>query len=291
MTVRAKLFPLAALLALAAARPAGATTIDLTTVGSGGMSNGALYFQNNSGAGTGKFNPFLSLSASGQNTVIQGYNTMNAATGGKTGDNQDAVSIGPSSGNGNRTTELALTTLQMATATSSLTGQTYYEVGVDVNTANSGSFSTIQLTQLKVYMSVDGNQSNVPTNTTNTPLVFDMSVGPDGTTNVISKNQNGSGTADFIVAIPKADFDAAIGTRTDLLYVTYYAQFSNVSAGFQEIDRLTSAITIPTSVPEPTTIVLFVLGLGLLAHPGVRRRLARRGPAPASSENEMAAAS
>jgi hypothetical protein len=63
-----------AILALGVAIATGTTFIDLTTLGASGTANGGVFLQGGTGAGTGNFDPFLTLNTQGNQDTEKGVN-------------------------------------------------------------------------------------------------------------------------------------------------------------------------------------------------------------------------
>ena len=63
-----------AIMVIGVAIATGATFINLTTVGASGTANGGLFLQGGTGAGTGNFDPFLTLNTQGNQDTEKGVN-------------------------------------------------------------------------------------------------------------------------------------------------------------------------------------------------------------------------
>jgi hypothetical protein len=274
----ARLMGLAALLFGALPSRAG-TTLNLsgsTAIGGTGSTttagpvNGA-YFEIGSihPAGTGVFDPFLTIQNKGQE---QGYNTD--------GPTQFDEKLQP-------TWTHSLLKSSLATVISP-NGVASYLFTLDIN--ESANTPLISLDTIQIYQGHAGNYSNLDLIHKTfadagavSNLAYDLDSGTGGNDvllnyNVVSK---GSGASDLNVYIPIADFNNTAGNDYIYLYSHFGGYTSSpfnfsTDAGYEEWRGLPGASSPPpTAVPLPSTAVMGLTLLGfLLVQRGLRSRSA-----------------
>lgn len=205
-------------------------------------------------AGTGVFDPFLTLQANG---TEQGYNssTPNFDTKREPQWNH----------------ELLLSDLTKV----NVGGVEYFSFLLDINEPNSASTSLISLDALKIYTTstLQGAVSDVETLGVKR---FDLDLPEDSFIKYDDLN-SGSGQADIAFFIPTASFLTGPNAASSTDYVYMYQKFgTNLAAdtstegGFEET-RLGGGISF-TPVPETSTILPLIAVLGVvLGGPFVRR--------------------
>jgi hypothetical protein len=240
-------------LSSAAAR---ATVVDLSTSDSGTVNGAVFSIDSTQPAGTGVFDPFITLQNNG---TEQGYNSSFANFDTKREPQWNH--------------ELQLSELQTVTVNSTQ----YYQFVVDVNEPGNGNDakSLISLDMLKVWTSpTQLSSANTSTDANGTfngslgTLRYDLGAG-----NSVKYDDahNGSGQADIAILIPTSVF--ADSKPTDTLYM--YQQWGNTSStegGFEE----TSALTGQTLTPIPEVSTFLPLGAVLLTAAGLQFARQRR---------------
>lgn len=236
-----------------AANHATATVVNLDS-GSGTI-NGAVFATNfTQPAGTGVFDPFLTVQ---QKPWEQGYNSS-------AGDFNTTR-------NGQWTHEIKLSDL----STTAINGKSYYGFAVDVNEPNGGGQATISLDGLKIWTSSTLQNAK----STDSNGFFNGSLGTLrynlGTNQVLyTDTHRGSGQADITIWVPVSDFAGV--NRNDYVYM--YQRWGNTDAsqgGFEE-----TALIRGTAAPVPEVNPLFaIVGLAFAVfatHLLRRRRVARQ---------------
>jgi hypothetical protein len=218
----------------------------LTTAGSSGYLDGALFQQGDvQPAGTGVFNTFLQIQ--GQNarqTVEQGYNTDFHPA--QFDEKNDAP----------HNHALPLADIPVV----NIGGVDYRQFLLDINEPKGGGASDLSLDNLQIFQSDDASLHSFPTFDGRATQVFDLST--SGTYITLDASlSHGSGQSDMIANIPDSFFDKS------QTYVTLYSEFGvNVPAhgGFEEwgVGPATNTPTV-TSVPLPRAASQGLIGLGL----------------------------
>jgi hypothetical protein len=206
-----------------------AAMVDLTTVGSQGVIDGAIFNQINptNSSGSGVFDSFLRISNSG---TERGYNTDGTIE-------FDTLS--------SFTHSLLLSAVPVVT----INGTVYREFCLDIN---QNGQQILSLDELKIHVESTGNMSGYP-GSFSTPI-YDL-----GSGNWVKMDYSlnaGSGKADIDVLVPSALF----GTDNNKYVYLYSVMGVNGSAddGFEEWG--VGADSVAIIIPEPVTFVL--LGLG-----------------------------
>ena len=230
-----------------------AAVVNLDSTDSG-TANGALFEVGSiHPAGTGVFEPFLTIQANG---TEQGYNASN--------NNFDTKRVPQ------WTHEIRFSDLQQTT----INGTAYYGFAIDVNEPNGGGKSDITLTDLRIYTSPTLQNST----STDRSGEFNGSLGTLrydlGANEVYYVDRHrGSGESDINVYIPVANFAGAQPND----YVYMYQRWGNADAmsegGFEET-RLIAGVT---PVPELSSFFPIIgLMVAVFATNVLRRRKVAR---------------
>ncbi|RWF46031.1 MAG: hypothetical protein EOS46_19120 [Mesorhizobium sp.] len=179
------------------------------------IGSGVLLEATTEGSGTGNYDSFLRLQATG---IEEGFNTDQ---NGNVLDNKASF-----------THDLQYSSMQSI----KVGGVDYIEFRLDLNESNNATNGNITLTGLDIYISNAGATS------------ADYDAGFAGFTTVFHLDLNdpqflidsnhGSGTDDYRVLVPVSDFTAA-GVSPDS-YVTLFSSFSGANGGFEEWRTLTT---------------------------------------------------
>jgi len=260
MQIEKKIQIAAAMLALGLCGAANASNLDLTTVGSSGTLNGALFYQADPRpTGTGVIDPFLRLQNTGTET---GLNTSLDTP------NQPILDDKP----GIWTHDLALSSLNQVT----VNGTAYYKFLLDINQTAASPLLTMDT--VKIYVtsgafttlnSLNNFISSIQNNTgQGKNPAYDM--GANTVTLNYSLN-SGSGSGDMFMYVPVSD----LGTdTTGTKYVYLYTQFGVPNAsndGFEEW-AASEAPPSPTTVPDSAT-TMTLLGMACVGIEGLRRKI------------------
>ncbi|EEF62397.1 hypothetical protein Cflav_PD5032 [Pedosphaera parvula Ellin514] len=219
-------------------------TIDLTTAGSSGTANGAIFNQINvQSTGTGVLDPFLRIQQTGTES---GYNT--------------SVGTPLDDKAGIWTHDLQLGSLGTVTQN----GVSYYKFILDVNETKPGAL--ISLNNFKLYergsaLSVANTLANLTSTST---LKFDMDGAGDTTVNINYALNSGSGSGDISVLVPVSALGVD-GSQYLYLYTSFGSPYGS-DAGFEEWAAVQGTTTVCAPDGGMTMILLGVAvsGLGLL---------------------------
>jgi hypothetical protein len=219
----------------------GGSFIDLTANNSVVTHNTAVFTQGGVGAGTGNFDPYLTLSPGGSADSEQGYNFCDEAG---CPDNQYDELEG-----GDRTHELLASAIPVTT----YQGTLYRQFFLDSNDAGSDPYMSIEviklfldnqknLTDYDPLAETFGNDSG-----TTAAKVWDLDGAGDQTILMNTQGlESGSGVSDISVLVPDSLFPAACsyGSTTCTTYVIFYTEAGgagiigdrdyNTTAGFEE---------------------------------------------------------
>ncbi len=266
---------------------ADATVYDLTAANSTVTDSGVVYHQiNPQSTGTGLIDSFAQIGQPGGNApVVNAYNTTvnNTLFNGQSDNFNHAISLS------------GVPTISGCTICSGST--VYYEFNLDIN--QQGANPLLSLSDVQVFLTSTGNQSSTTvTNNviqlSNSALVYRLdgngSNGQDDTIQLNYLLNNGSGSGDMTMLIPKSLFDTVLGANPTYTSVVLYSKFGVASNGatsytnndgFEEWyvckNKSTGAAQACTgstsgtnvsgsqsqSVPEPASMLLFGLGLVL----------------------------
>ena len=273
----------AALFAIGVGHNASAAviTVDLLTAGNSAAGpSGSIFTQVATGAGTGNWDPFLTLDS--KKGILQGYNTdANASAA----NNPDIVT------GGGRTHSVTFGQLRYTTAG----GIDYVRFSLDINEPGNTPDKYLALNDFQIYAPVGPGFANYngPVSGLGTAL-YNMDSGADRTVLMDYSLQSGSGVSDMELFVPLSLFNGLAANRSIVVY-TRIGDGTGVgrpsildkdweasSGGFEEW-RLSSIDTpvptdTPVPVPEASTIVMAVGlcgGLGLMEF---RRRQKRVEP-------------
>jgi VPDSG-CTERM motif len=235
------------------ATSAHAAVIDLTTAGSSGTVNGALFQQiDPQSTGTGVIEPFLRLQANG---TEEGYNT---------GFNPPF----PDVKTGTWTHELQVKDIPIVT----IGGVQYYQFLLDINQNRGGNGEFLSLNEIQLYTRPTQLLNPTTNLATLGTLRYDLDALPagDSTIELNFLLNPGSGAGDMFMNIPVAFFGGA--PATDFVYL--YTAFGNPNPsndGFEEW-----AVLRGPSNPVPDGgLTAGMLGFAMLAVGMLRRKLAR----------------
>lgn len=236
---------LAALLALTlmAVSPALATTVDLVNPGDQGVINGALFYRSDPNpTGTGNIQSFLRIQ---HNETEQGYNT-------------DGSPFQFDEKAGNFTHSIKLVNIGRVSFDN---GGTYYREFL-LDAAESDGY--LVLADLRFYLEPVGNLLDWPDS-------FGTALWELGAGNSVNLSPApGNGRGDMYVYVPDNLF--TVDPNNPYLYL--YSKFTGTGGSFEEWSTQdTPEDDQPPVVPEPMTLSLLGLGLGLGAL--MRRKITR----------------
>jgi len=233
---------------------ASADTIDLTTAGSSGTINGALFQQTGpQPTGTCVIDSFVRLQNRG---AEQGYNTDARPV-------QFDEKTDP-----NFTRSLLLSSVPVVT----INGTAYRQFLLDVNETGSKTGPLLSLDQLQLFQANSGSLNNYPNLGKE---VYNLDAGGNNSVLLNYDLNSGSGSGDMFAYIPDSLFDPSIP------FVYLYSHFGSdvpnatADAGFEEWAVLKGAPAV-NEVPAPATLVFACLAsaLGLAGY--TRRRLKQK---------------
>ena len=223
--------------------PAGPTIVELTTQGSSGSINGALFVHwDGSPQGTGVFDPFVRIQAHGNDTFEAGYNTDGPIEF-QTKDHQGH----------NWTHSLLLNAVPIVTIGS----VDYREFALDINQNSGGSSSLLSLDDLKIYLEATPDLTGWPDNFSDP--IYSMDNSEDNWVTLEYDLNGGSGNGDMLAYIPNSLFS---GPNQ---YVYLYSEFGTnfgANSGFEEWATLD--ISDPPVIPAPGAILLGGIGVCLV---------------------------
>jgi hypothetical protein len=214
--------------------PAHAVLLDLTTPGTSGTINGAVFQQfSDGGAGSGNIDAFIRVQA---DPIEQGYNT----------------DYRPVQFNEDNSSTFNHSLLLSEVPIVSDDGTDYREFLLDVD--QSSQF--ISLDKLEIYLEATGNIGLYPDNFTT--LVYDMDAGEDSWIKLDYTINAGSGAGDMLAFIPDSFFKDEFGVYlNDYVYV--YSMFGVNFAADNGFEEWAHGVGGPV-IPEPATICLFGFG-------------------------------
>ncbi len=259
----------AALLAgLGLAASARADVVDLTTAGSSGTINGAIFQQiSPQSTGTGVIDPFVRLQ---RNVTEQGYNTDARPV-------QFDEKTDP-----NFTRSLLLSDVPVV----NINGTNYRQFLLDINESNGQNREMLSLDQLQLFLGPVGDLNNYDTATrqlTGANLVYDLDAGTDSVIKLNYDLNHGSGSGDMFAYVPDSLFT---GPNP---FVYLYSHFGDQwgsdgtsDAGFEEWSVLEANNPPVNEIPGPATLLFAGLAcaLGAAGYVG-RNRRAKGQTAPA----------
>jgi hypothetical protein len=229
--------------------PAIATTVDLTTEGSSGTVNGALFQQTDpQPTGSGVIDSFVRVSTNGD--IEQGYNT----DGRPTAYDEDSSAT--------FTHSLLLSTIPIAT----IGGIDYMQFLLDIN--QTAVDPLLSLDEVQIFLEGVGDLT-LPVTSLGTPI-YDLDTGGNNFVLLNYNLNNGSGSGDMFLYIPTSLLPGDTSATPYLYLYSLFGENDNNNDGYEEWATIQQAQTAP--VPEPGSLLL--LGSGLTAL-GIWR--ARRG--------------
>lgn len=230
---------------------ASAAVVDLTTAGSSGTVNGAIFQQIDPQAtGTGVINSFVQIG--GNTDVVHAYNTTVNNT----------LNNGASDQFNH---ELLLSLVPIV----NISGTDYRQFLLDIN--QTGADPLLSLDDIQVFVSNTPNQSVTSFNASGQLLLSDATLVYRLDTLVADNYilldyslNSGSGSGDMFMYIPDSVFT---GGQYVYLYSLFGENYNN-NDGFEEW-----AVLEATVVPEPASLSLLGLGVAGMAARSLRRRM------------------
>lgn len=177
-----------------------------------------------SSAGTGIFDPFLTLQQSGSQSGTNLFNGNNYATG-------DANGAG-----GNRTSLLEMSKIPVV----GVGGMEYLEIRLDLNEVSGGGGpkAEIRMTDLNIYGSQDPQLGSFDGLTP----IYSLDKADLDMTVAMWDDFNGSGRSDVVMLIPKSFFSS------NPQYLFFSAAFQGTDSGFEEFSTLILQAPLDPSV-------------------------------------------
>ena len=231
-----------------------AVMVDLTSAGSKGTINGAIFQQYSpQPTGTGVLNTFLRVQNDG---VEEGYNT-------------DFRKVDLNQTPDPSTRSLLLSEIPKVTIDDVL----YREFLLDINESNNTPI--LSLNDVELFLGLNPNAIGYAN--LGTPI-YKMDTGGNNSVKLNYSLNSGSGSGDMLMYVPDANFDATKGP-----YVTLFSRFgqpipgdnSDVTsdAGFEEWSagkKGPRGGNVPITVPEPSSLSLLLFGAAALLRRGRR---------------------
>lgn len=222
---------------MAVAAPSQATSVlNLTGLGSSGMINNARFQQfSTQPTGTGLIDSFVRI----QNTGTErGYNTDGTVQfDTKVGTWTHSIQVG-------------------AAPLVTIGGVSYREFLLDINQINCPPGNYISLDALEVYTATTGNLASYPNLGTK---VYTMDTASVDSSVKLDYNLNaGSGQGDMLFYLPSS----LVSNSTAYLYL--YSQFGLLNPANDGYEEWATRQSASALIPEPMTIVMCILGLGML---------------------------
>jgi uncharacterized repeat protein (TIGR01451 family) len=204
--------------------------IDLRAAGSSVTINDAIFLDSaNVGSGTGTYNTFLAIGDNDGNE--EGFNSDDTPPLDSSNKDIDHA----------KTHSILLSEIPIKV----VDGVEYYEFRVDLNENNSNPDGQISLDTFKIYTSSSSTIESLSTLTTQN-LVYDMDAGGDRTL-LLSEVSTGSGTDDYAVLVPVANF-SNVDPASTFMYLDVQMGFKGddfqVQGGFEEWSVQQSAGTL-----------------------------------------------
>jgi hypothetical protein len=220
----------------------GAAMIDLTTAGSSGTLNGAIFKTNtDQPTGTGVFQPFVRIQHNG---TEEGYNTS-----GRPLPYDEVPSIWT---HDVRVSELGRTKV----------GDTvYFEFRLDINESNGGTNALLSLDEVRIYTGTAGSLTTTNLASLGT-LRYSLDSDADNWIKLNYDLGHGSGSGDMTMLIPEEALAGAAPTDYFYLY-SAFGQNHSSGAGFEEWAARQG--DDPSVIPAPGPIVVAGMGMLLIA--------------------------
>jgi hypothetical protein len=256
MTTRiARLLSVVALTAVVLALPARAKAADFSldcTTGCNFVSFAGAFWSTVSlqPTGTGVFDPFLRVHATGQETTEDGHNTDGPFS-------NDEIGSIPEP----HTHAVLLSSLQPVL----ISGQSYFQFALDLGEPDADNKSDISLDQFKICTGNSGTLTQA--NNCPTASVFSIDTGVGQDREVLLDYDlfgGGNGNSDLFVFVPTSVL--AGGAPWFYLYTEFGSKGGSFTADgtFEEWSVLTGS-NPPTQVPEPATLLLLMPAVALVS--------------------------